>query len=401
MKKRAAFLLVISAGILFSCNGGNNNTGGKVVITMWEDDTNIEMLTALTEEFSAWYAASFPKASPVEVKFIPESEGKSISNLQNDGPAGNGPDIVAFVHDTLGTAVSHDLLSPVLSDGNIKKDNDVNAVNAFSMNDILYAYPYVAESITLMYDNTQLTAGDVVSFDTLLASGKKIALTMTGDGSGYYPFGLFTDAVLFGESGTDSDDLDLAADETVDNLFGIYRTFAGVIEDTDPNTALSLLTNKQVAGIITAPYLWDSVKENLGTKAGIAKLPSINGISQRPFSGYKGYGVSKHSKNPTISHLLANYLTSEDSQYYRYVMKGYLPTYVGSARLDEAINSDEVSSVFYDSLSDSLPMPNIIEMGKYWAPMQDAMTYMWDNRSTITKAQITAQLNTAVSNILA
>lgn len=398
MKKRAR-LLILFGVLLIGCTG-QSSTSNKITLTMWEDDTNIEMLEVLAEEFSAWYANSFPKAAPVEVKFIPESEGKSISNLQNDGPAGNGPDIVAFVHDTLGTAVSHDLLSPVIFSEEIRQENEEHAIQAFTMNNTLFAYPYVAESLTLMYDKTQLTALDVVSFSSLLASGKKIALTMTGDGSGYYPFGLFTDSLLFGEDGTNPRALNFSNEETVNNLYEVYHTYASIIEDVEPNTALTLLETKQIAGIISAPYLWVSVKENLGAKASIAKLPTINGLSQRPFSGFKGYGVSKHSKNPAIAHLLAKYFSSEDSQYYRYMTKGYLPTYLGSSRIEEAISNNEVSSVFYASLEDSIPMPNIIQMGNYWAPMQDTLTYLWNNRATLTKEQIISQLNIAKENIL-
>ena len=107
-KKLSASMLLIAGAALVACGGGTS-TETKVTLTLWEDDTNIEMLGVIAEEFSAWYAAEYPLAPRVEVNFIPESEGKSISNLILDGPSGNGPDIVAFVHDTLGTAVKNGL----------------------------------------------------------------------------------------------------------------------------------------------------------------------------------------------------------------------------------------------------------------------------------------------------
>jgi len=398
-KKLSASMLLIAGAALVACGGGTSSET-KVTLTLWEDDTNIEMLGVIAEEFSAWYAAEYPLAPRVEINFIPESEGKSISNLILDGPSGNGPDIVAFVHDTLGTAVNNGLLSEVPYTSQIKEENSPESVAAFTYDETLYAYPYVAESITVMYDKTQLTPTDLGSFDTLLASGKKIALTMSGDGSGYYGFGVLNDTVLFGNDGTEANNLDLATDGAVHNLYSLCHTYSSVITDTDPDTALALMGTGEVAGIVTSPYLWDSVKENLGSSAGLATLPLINGQSQRPFSGFKGYGVSKYSKNPTIAHLFAKYLTSEDTQYYRYFQKGYLPTYVGSSRIDDAIAADEEASVFKASLATSLPMPNILAMADYWSPMQDAMTEIWTAKDTITEAQVRTILETATSTIL-
>ncbi len=391
--------LILTGFSLAACGGGTS-TETKVTLTLWEDDTNIEMLGVVAEEFSAWYADEYPLAPRVEVTFIPESEGKSFSNLILDGPSGNGPDIVAFVHDTLGTAVNNGLLSPVPYVADITNQNSPESVGAFTYEHTLYAYPYVAESITVMYDKGQLNATDLVSFDSLLASGKKIALTMSGDGSGYYGFGVLNDTVLFGDDGTDPSDLDLATDDAVHNLYSLCHDYANVITDTDPDTALALMGTGEIAGIVTSPYLWDSVQDNLNEDAGIALLPSINGQAQRPFSGFKGYGVSKYSKNPTIAHLFAKYLTSEDSQYFRYFQKGYLPTYVGSTRIDNAIAADPVSSVFKASLANSIPMPNILAMADYWSPMQDAMTEIWNAKATITETEVRTILETATTTIL-
>ena len=152
--------------------------------------------------------------------------------------------------------------------------------------------------------------------------------------------------------------------------------------------------------MVSAPYLWSAVKTNLGTKAALAVLPEIGFATQRPFSGFKGYGVSKYSLNPTIAHLFARYLTSEENQYYRYVQKGFLPTFEGSMRIDEAIAESEEASVFHQSLENSIPMPNILKMADFWAPMQDAWTSLWGLSAPITQEQVEAILITATENIL-
>ncbi|MCX5774861.1 MAG: extracellular solute-binding protein, partial [Firmicutes bacterium] len=358
------------------------------------------MLSVVAEEFSAWYAEAYPLAPKVEVTFVPESEGKSVSNLILDGPSGNGPDIIAFVHDTLGTAVNNGLLDPVPYASEITSKNTPESVSAFTFDDVLYAYPYVAESITVMYDSSKLQASDLTSFATLLASGQKMALATTGDGSAYYTFGLFSDAILFGADGTNSTDLNLATEQSVANVYSFLHNYSAAITDTDPDTALSLLGTGEVAAVVTSPYLWSSVKTNLGAHAALATLPMIDGVDQRPFSGFKGYGVSKYSKNPTIAHLFAHYLTTEDSQYYRFHEKGYLPTYVGSSRIDTAIASDPEASVFKASLEKSLAMPNILAMADYWSPMQDACTQLWNEKDMITPTEVQTILESATTTIL-
>ena len=391
-------LLVGMTGMLLSCGGGT--VSNKVTLTIWEDDTNIEMLSVVAEEFGAWYAEAYPLAPKVEVTFVPESEGKSVSNLILDGPSGNGPDIIAFVHDTLGTAVNNGLLDEVPFTSEIASKNTSESVSAFTYDDVLYAYPYVAESITVMYDSSKLNLSDLASFETLLASGKKMALTTSGDGSAYYTFGLLSDAVLFGADGTDSTDLNLATEQSVNNVYSFLHNYRSVITDTDPDTALSLLGTGEVAAVVTSPYLWSSVKTNLGANAALATLPMIDGIDQRPFSGFKGYGVSKYSKNPTIAHLFAHYLTTEDSQYFRFHEKGYLPTYVGSSRIDAAITADSEASVFKASLLKSIPMPNILAMADFWSPMQDACTQLWNEKDTITLAGVQTILEDSTTAIL-
>lgn len=395
---KSALLFTLN-GLLLAC-GNSQTSSSKITLTIWEDDTNIEMLTTVAEEFSAWYATAYPLAPKVEVTFVPESEGKSISNLILDGPSGNGPDIVAFVHDTLGTAVNNGLLDEVPYTAEIEANNSPESVGAFTYENALYAYPYVAESLTVMYDSTKLSSSDLVSFQSLSASGKKIALTSSGDGSAYYTFGLLNDANLFGPNGTTSTSLNLATTQAVANYYSYLHDFSGSIVDTDPDTALALFASGEVAGVISAPYLWSSVKTNLGSNAALAVLPTINGTAERPFSGFKGYGVSKYSKNPTIAHLFARYLTSEDTQYFRFYEKGYLPTYRGSVRIDNAITASPESSVFKASLDQSLAMPNILAMADYWSPMQDACTELWNQKDTIDANGVKTILETATATIL-
>lgn len=402
MKRLLSFLLVVimilGVFALSGCTQETASNSDKITITIWEDESNEGVVSTLCEYFLADYYQKYPLAPKIEIKIIAQAEASAVEGLQTAGPAGNGPDIFAFVHDTLGTAVNAGLIAENINAAKLERIQSQDALDAFTFEGVLYGYPITAESLTVMYDKSKITAEELASFDSIKNANKKIAWTVSNTNSGYYPFGLFTDSVLFGEDGTSKDIIDLDTTKTVDNLYSFYKDYSSVIENTTVNEGFSLLQTGEVAGIISSPYLWADVKNALGDNAAIAVLPSINGENQRPFSGYKGYGVNRYSKNPTIAHMLAEYLSSEEAQYLRLVEKEYLPT-VSSERIEKYISNSPSLQVFKQSLDNSITMPNILKMGSYWSPMQDVMTELWNTRDTITKDIIKEKLQSAESLI--
>lgn len=402
MKRRLSFLLVVVIVLgLFAvsgCTKESTNSSDKITITIWEDESNEQVVKTLCEYFLADYYQKYPLAPKIEIKIIAQAEASAVEGLQTAGPAGNGPDIFAFVHDTLGTAVNAGLIAENINAEKLETIQSQDALDAFTFEGVLYGYPITAESLTVMYDKSKITAEELSSFDSIKNANKKLAWTVSNTNSGYYPFGLFTDSVLFGEDGTSKDIIDLDTTKTVDNLYSFYKDYSGVIENATVNEGFSLLQTGEVAGIISSPYLWADVKNALGENAAIAVLPSINGENQRPFSGYKGYGVNRYSKNPTIAHMLADYLSGEEAQYLRLVEKEYLPT-ISSDRIDNYISKSLSLQVFKQSLNNSITMPNILKMGSYWSPMQDVMTELWNTRANITKDIIREKLQSAESLI--
>src|SRR5690606_14668780 len=102
--------------------------------------------------------------------------------------------------------------------------------------------------------------------------------------------------------------------------------------------------------------------------AAITVLPTIDGSTLKPFSGYKGYGVSSYTKHPHLAHAFAAFLTSAENQYYRFVKKQLLPTVSDTARFEQALENDtqnkySAAIVMAESLDNSVTMPNILAMG--------------------------------------
>lgn len=397
MKNKSVYLFALTSTILASCGG--NSSEQTITLTVWEDVNNIPMLETLATQFLADYANTYPSAPAIDIVFVEEKEAKAVSDLSLDGPSGNGPDLFAFVHDTLSSAVSNDLIAPNMYHQETKASHLEESVKAFTYQNILYGYPITSESITLMYDKSKLSENDVSSMENLLASGQKVVWDVANtDSSAYYAFGVMNDVNLFG-NGTQANQLNLATPKAVANMTALSTTYKNMITNATPDSALTIMQAGEAAAVISSPYLWSSVKAQLGNNAGIATLPTINGDAQRPFSGYKGYGVSRYSKNPHIAHAFASYLVGETAQRYRFIQKGILPTYAISDIINTQVNHDAVANVFKASLAQSLTMPNIIAMGSFWAPMNDAVTEIYNLGNTATSNAVNTILTNATNTI--
>lgn len=397
MQKKNILIATLFSLLLSGCNGQTKN---EINIVLWEDENNHALITDLLDNYNATYTEKYPDATPLKFTILAEQESKAVSALGLQAPSGQGPDLFAFVHDTLSSAVTNKLISEVIYDTEIKNVHTVDAINAFTYDEKLYGYPITAESQTLMYDKRLLSAEDVVSFDALKASGEKIVLDVANnDSSAYYTFSVMTDAILFGEDGTDVTKFNLDGAKSQANLLSLVKDYRPSIVAATPDSGLAILEAKEAAGVISSPYLWAKFKEAVGeTNAGIAILPTLNGENLRPFSGYKGYGVSRYAKNPHIAHDVARYLTNELSQRLRYTQKGILPTYI-SPTLNTLVTNDPVASVFKASAQNSLLMPNITEMGSFWAPAGDAVTSIWNLGNNATLEAISGILAATTTTI--
>ncbi|MFA5660189.1 MAG: extracellular solute-binding protein [Bacilli bacterium] len=383
--------------LLVGCKASADN---KINIVIWEDDNNHTLIHDLLDNYQASYIDKYPDAPALTFTLLAEQESKAVSALGLQAPSGQGPDIFAFVHDTLSSAVTNNLIAEVLYDKEISLSHSLDSVSAFTFNQKLYGYPITAESLTLMYDKRVFSAAEVTSFENIKTSGKKIVLDVANnDSSAYYTFSFMTDAVLFGENGNNPALFDLNTAASAANLLALTKDYRSSIVAATPDSSLAILETNEAGAVISSPYLWPKFKEAVGeSNAGIAVLPTLNGDPLRPFSGYKGYGVSRYAKNPHVAHDVARYLTNELAQRLRFSQKGILPTFV-SPTITNLVANDPVASVYQQSATYSLLMPNITQMGSFWAPANDAVTSIWNLGTNATLAEVSGLLAAATTTI--
>jgi len=386
MKKKLTLALALSA-LLVSCGG--NGTANEIDILIWEDVNNHELITDLFANYQSIYRQNYPDGPALKLTLQEEQESKAVSDLLLQGPSGEGPDIFAFVHDTLASAITNELIGEAMFSAEVINNHSVDSVAAFTYNNKLYGYPITAESQTLMYDKRKLDANDVTSFENILAKGEKIVLDVADtDSSGYYMFSFLTDADLFGENGTTPNSFNLDGPLGAENLTKLTKDLRGAITKGTPDSSLAIISVGEASAVVSSPYLWPLFKRSVGVEnAGIAVIPSVNNNAARPFSGYKGYGVSRYAKHPHIAHDIARYLSSETAQRLRFARLGILPTFV-SDEIENAVSKSDEASVFQTALDASIVMPNITQMGSFWAPANDAMTEIWNLAETATVEKV-------------
>ena len=396
MKKaiKVIFPVLAAASILASCTpetgtGGTGGGSGSTTLLVWEDASNIPTLEKIAEYFKAEYKQAYPLAPDIEIKFEARNEAAAVSDLLTIGESGNGPDIAAITSDTLANAVRSNLVSPASYDEEIKNCFEPEVVSNVTIDGEVYAYPITAESQTIMYDKTAVEDPSIFdSFDSLLASGKKVAWDVNDEDCAYYCFGFLTDANLFDEDGTDASSLDLDTAKGSQNLLDAFTKYRSVITPAAPETAAALLAAGEVAGIVTSPFLYQTLANSLGDdNVGLHKLPTINGEEMRPFSGYKEYVVSTYSSQPALAQMFANYIVNAESQIERMLDLNYLPTrYDGE--INDFLESNEILEVYKSSYDLSKPMPTIEQMGYYWSPMINFCKAMWNAGTSLTLEQV-------------
>lgn len=391
MKQSKLSLLAFLAIPLLS--GCSTNDAGSVTLTVWEDQSNVAVVQELCDEFVRLYSETY---HDVELNVVVEAhkEKSAIEDMASGkAEAGEGPDIAAVTHDTIASGVTNQLVAKVSFSDALKARMTEAAMNAVTVNDefgngVVYGYPITAESVTIMYDKTKISAAELASFEALKESGKKIAWPLSGDDAGYYTWGLFTDSVLFGANGKDTATVNIGTDQSSKNVKLFFDNYLDSIRDLSPETALSYVNNGSVAGIVTSPFMLNDMQNALGSNLALAPLPTLNGQTLNPFSGYKAYVVSRYSKHGAIAQELCNYITSYDANLYRLTQKGYLPAVPLNAneRIERAINNSEFAKVFKESLEVSRVMPNIAEMRNFWSPMNNAIGNFKD--TSVTKIRL-------------
>lgn len=412
---RRYFCLLLSTlflGVLLSgCANENANhveeeasniSSETVNLTVWGAEEDEELLLQIFDSFQKEYLGQ----ADFLITYVPQTESNCTNMLMGD--LEQGADVFAFADDQLNTLVASGALDPVENTQTIKETNLEEAVHAASVNDTLYAFPLTADNGYFLYYNKQyFSEEDILSLEQMLdiaaLQDKKIYMDWS---SGWYVYSLFGNTGLtvgLNDDGItnyctwNSVDGPIKGTDVAQSMMNI-AAHPGFLSTDDAGFLAGVKDGSIIAGI---SGVWNAVaiEEAWGSDFGASKLPSYTCAGQQiqmsSFSGYKLIGVNAYSKQKTWAVKLAEWITNEENQKLRFLMRGQGPSNIHAASTQEVKNSPAIAALLEQSEFSCLQRIG----GNYWDPVATfAANLLAGNPSG---ESLQSQLDTMVEGITA
>ncbi|MEC0091590.1 sugar ABC transporter substrate-binding protein [Paenibacillus macquariensis] len=351
-------------------------------LIVWESKEERTFTDEMAKQFEEKYSI------PVKVEEVAATD--QVTKLTQDGPSGLGADIVMFPHDNLGRAAEAGLL---LTNEALAKETIANntpaSIQGVTFKGELYGYPRAAETYALFY-NKELVKEAPKSFDDVIEFSKTFTDKsknrygiMWEPGNLYfnYPFIATGGGYIFGDNGTNKDDIGINSAGALAGLQTYVKLKAALpikSADITPDIKRSLFNAGDVAMDITGPWELAGYKKALGDKLGIAPIPTIDGKPAISLSGIKAWYVNSFTQYPNAAQLFAEFASTKEAQLLLNEKVGSIPTN-NEALASDQIKNDPFVSGFAQQVINSQPMPTIPEMGNVWSPVNAAFPEIWDN----------------------
>jgi arabinogalactan oligomer/maltooligosaccharide transport system substrate-binding protein len=368
--------------------------GAKLVV--WESKEEKPFIEAVGKKFEELYGV------PVVVEEVPG--GDQGGRLATDGPAGLAADVLTMPHDHIGPAATAGLILPNdYFEEETRASSVESAIIASTYNGILYGYPKSVETYALFYnkdiiDTPPTTWDEVIEFAKGYnnVSNNQFAI-MWEVGNAYfgYPFIASYGGYIFGNNGSDPNDIGVNADGAIKG-FELFKKLKEILPlntgDITWDVKTQLFLDGKLAINIDGPWAVANFRGQVNF--GIAPLPAMeDGTPMISFSGVKSYYVNSYSKYPNAARLFAHFASSKENQLLNYEMTGIIPANKEAGE-DPTIKNDPVIGGFFEQFVNSNPMPTIPEMQAVWDPVAGALATVWNEQ-----ADVKAILDTAAQTI--
>ena len=331
----------------------------------------------------------FAQKSGVQVTV--EHPDDAPGKFQQAAAAGKGPDIWCWPHDRIGEWIQGGLIVPVTPSKAIKDGIDAKAWQAFTVGGKLWGYPLSIEAIGLVY-NKDLVPTPPKSFDevekldkALAAKGKKAILWDYNNTYFTWPLLAANGGYVFGKKA----DGDLDPAKVGVNSSGALQGATeleklikdGVMPKGANYSAMEAGFGKgEIAMMINGPWSWDNAKK-AGINFGVATIPAVGKKPGRPFLGVLGCMITQPSPNKDIAkEFLENSVLTLDGLK---TINADVPlgTPANKALFKELSTDPNIKATMANAQLGE-PMPNIPEMGKFWASMASALENITNGRQS-------------------
>ena len=379
MKKRGVLPLVLLGVLLLTACGKQVPplTAGPVqeetiALTVWGAEEDEALLQEIFTSFQTHYAGQ----ANFQITYQPQSESNCKDALL--GNLEGGADVFAFADDQVAALAAAGGLDPIENAAEIRGTSLTAAVEAASVEGTLYAYPLTADNgYFLYYNKAYFSEEDIQSLDRMLETaaqaGRLVAMDWT---SAWYVYAFFGNTGLevgLNEDGLtnyctwNSTDGPIRGMDVAQAMLSIAAS-PGFASRTDTEFLAGVRDGSVIAGI---SGVWNAVaiQEAWGDNAGAAKLPAYTCAGQQvqmaSFSGCKLIGVNAYSQHPEWAARLAEWITSEENQRLRFVLRGQGPANTSAANSPEVQASPAIAALLAQSEFSQLQRVG----GKFWDPV--------------------------------
>lgn len=344
---------------------------GTINLVIWCAAEDEELVSQITSSFKKEYSSQ-----DFNITYKPQSESNCTDALMAD--LENGADVFIFADDQLNTLVAAGALEPVENAEHARKANLPESVLAASVNDTLYALPLTADNGYFLYYNKKyFTEKNIKSLDSILdiaaQHGKKFSMEWS---SGWYVYSFFGNTGL--TVGLNDDGITnyctwnskkgkIKGTDVAKAMLKISR-HPGFTNTDDAGFLKGVKNNKIIAGV---NGIWNSValEKAWGKNFGAARLPLYTCAGQQvqmaSFSGYKLAGVNAYSEEKEWAAKLAEWISNEENQKLRFIMRGQGPSNINAAASEEVQSSPAIAALLEQSGFSCLQRIG----GNFWEPV--------------------------------
>lgn len=316
-------------------------------------------------------------------------------------PAGQGPDIIAWVDDWVGKMAKLEIIKPI--DDQVSKDwlsstYSKPAVEAVTFDNHVYGLPETVEAISLIYNKTLIKESDIPkTSDDLLAFAK--SYQQAHPGSYGIVWNAFNDAYFqapwvygFGGFYVKADGTVGLKEQGTKDAVRYIDSFKTVFPGKpDYGVADTLFKTGKAAMIINGPW---SVADygKAGIDYGITPLPTISstGKPAAPFVGVKTMMVSANAKNIPLAVDILKWFSNKDNQIKEALANKEIPSNL-AALADAQVKGIPQVAAFGAQVANGVPLPNTPYMTALWDPVSKGLEAAWTGRLSADVAMDQAQ----------
>lgn len=375
MKKFIKVFVVLLVSLsLVACSGetdkpeAGNDKGETVTLKVWGAQEEQAFLQERIEAFKKEHEDIDFK---IELGVVGEPDAKDQVLQDLDTAA----DVFAFANDQLMELVEAGALYEITKNKDkIIAENVEGSIDSATLDDKLYAYPMTADNgYFLYYDKSVLSEEDVKSLDKMVAvaeeNGKQIFMDVP---NGWYIASFFLGAgnkIEIDENGNQLIDFNNETGVKVGEAIAKFVSSKGFVSGDD--TVLQAGMGESIIAGVSGTWNAAAMQEKLGENYAATKLPEFTvgdeSVQMSSFGGYKLLGVKTSTKFPEEAMMLAEFLTTEESQIARFEARELGPSNIKAAE-NEKVKENVALAALAQQSEFAQSQKNVL--GSYWGPAE-------------------------------